>query len=126
MLRRGYFPGDLNLVEFKLIEPAREGEGATFLEFNVTADDEFLFGAGGGNVEQAVIFGFGAVVFEAGGELPGGGVEVLVAQVEEQRVGELDFVGVAAMLVSRVGEDGEGKLEPFGFVDGHELDGASG
>ena len=87
----------------------------------MTADEEFFFGAGGGDVEQAGVFGFGAVVFEAGGELPGGGVEVVVAQVEEQGVGELDFGRVGVRLVGGVGEDGEREFESFGFVDGHQL-----
>jgi len=93
---------------------------------NVAADEEFLLGAGGGDVEQAAVFGVGAVVFEAGGELPGGGVEFVVAQVEEQPIGEENFRACAAMFVGSVGDDGEGAFEPFGFVDGHQLDGACG
>ena len=47
------------------------------------ADEEFFFGAGRGDVEQAGVFGGVAAFVGAGGELPGGGVEVFVAEVEE-------------------------------------------
>jgi len=61
-------PGRRHLPQkIEFVEPAREGKRAIFFEFDVTADEQFFFGAGGGNVEQAVVFGFGAVIFEAGG-----------------------------------------------------------
>ena len=50
----------------------------------MAADEQFLFGAGRGDVKQAVVFGVVEFICEAGGELPGGGVEVVVAEVEEQ------------------------------------------
>ena len=51
-------------------------------------------------------------------------MEIVGAQVEEERVGELDFGEVAAVFVGGVGEDGERELKAFRFVDGHQLDGA--
>lgn len=50
----------------------------------MTADEEFFFGAGRGNVEQAAVFG----IFEVGvmlcRELPGSGMEFVGAEVEEE------------------------------------------
>ncbi len=58
-------------------KPASEGKRAIFFLFGVAADEELFFGAGRGHIEHAVVFGFGAVVFETGSELPSGGVEVV-------------------------------------------------
>lgn len=87
------------------------------------ADEQFFFGARGGHVEQAAVLGVVAVGFKAGGQLPGGGVEVVVFEVEQEAARrDLNFARAPAMLVGGVSDDDQGKFQPFGLVDGHQLD----
>ena len=48
--------GRRHLQKREFGKPARKGKRAVLFEFGVTADDKFFFGAGGGDVEQAVVF----------------------------------------------------------------------
>lgn len=108
-------------------KPAFEVETGLFL-FDVTADEEFFFGTGRGNVEQAAVFGIFEIGFMAGGNLPGGGMEIISAQVEESSLFHVPGYKCSAgvRLVRSVGDDSEGKFESLGFVDSHQLDGAAG
>jgi hypothetical protein len=87
MLGRGHFHWYFDLFQAKFAKPAGDGEGAILFGFDVAADEQFFFGADGGDVEQAAIFGIFEFILMAGGDLPSCGVVVAIFEVEEDVFG---------------------------------------
>ncbi len=107
------------------------------------ADDDFLFGAGERHVQQTQVFGGLAVGVGQRAELPrhagmgmplprhGMGMPLprLAARHSQHyaalRVEAHGSGRAAPVLVSGIGDDDERELQPFGFVDSHQLHGAA-
>jgi len=130
--------GQPHFIQFddlaQLLQPAGEQQAARIsfgrADFGVPADDDFLFGAREGDVQQAQVFGVFAVGIGECAQLPGAGPGVLgrdapagrlyFEQDAERRV-KVNRAPASAVVVGRIRDDDERKFKPFGFVDSHEL-----
>ena len=94
------------------------GFGGAFMAFG---DDEQVFGAGDADVVQAaVFFVFVAFVFCFGGAFGFARAEAEAVAVAHGVEADA-AVAVAAFVAAAGGEDDDGRLQAFGFVDGEEL-----
>ena len=94
------------------------GFGGAFMAFG---DDEQVFGAGDADVVQAaVFFVFVAFVFCFGGAFGFARAEAEAVAVAHGVEADAT-VAVAAFVAAAGGEDDDGRLQAFGFVDGEEL-----
>ena len=95
------------------------------------ADHQAVFGAGEGDIEQAVVFlhALGGVFGALGA--PGGAAHGFVGRPEWDakrggRVGGPDELGVVGGQSGGVGQDHDGRLEALGAVHGHDPHGRAG